>query len=89
MATAKHVVGVANSSLVHLLGMAEQALVANASHVAAAGTVKLRDAIAACQPDSRVAVTPHPSSTPAAAPLANPPMEEEPTLQAASNAAPP
>ena len=58
MATAEHVAGVATSSSVHLQGTAEQALVAAASQVAAAGAAQLQDAMAACQLDSRRATTP-------------------------------
>ena len=75
MATAEHVVGVATSSSVHFQGIAEQALVAATSHVAAAGAIQLQDAMTAYQPDPYGAVTPQPSSTPAAAPPATLPME--------------
>ena len=89
MATAEHVAGVASSSSAHLQGTAEQALVAAAHHVAAAGAAQLRDAVVACQPDPRGAITARPLPTPAAAPSASQPMEEEPTPQAAPNVAPP
>ena len=64
--------------------MAEQALVAAASQVAAAGAASLRDAVVACQPHPHGAATP--GSLPAALPSSLP-TEEVPTLQAASKAA--
>ena len=89
MATAEHVAGVASSSSAHLQGTAEQALVAAAHHVVAASAAQLRDAVVACQPDPRGAITARPLPTPAAAPSASQPMEEEPTPQAAPNVAHP
>ena len=79
----------ATSSSVRLQGTVEQALVAATSQVAAAGTAHLRDAMAACQLDSYGATTPQPLPTLAAALPASLSMEDMPTPQAASKAAPP
>ena len=89
MATAEHVAGVASSSSAHLQGTAEQALVAAAHHIAAAGAAQLQDAVVACQPDPRGAITARLLPTPAAAPSASQPMEEEPTPQASPQCGPP
>ena len=85
MATTEHVACVATSSSVHLHGTAEQALVAAASQVVAAGAVQLWDAIASCQPDPRGAATPRLLPTPATALPASLPMEDVPSPLAAFN----
>ena len=89
MATVEHVAGVATSSSVHLHGMAEQALMAAASQVAAASAAQLRDAIASCQPNPHGAATPRLLPTPATAPPASLPIEDVPYPPAASKAASP
>ena len=58
---------VAASSSMHLHGTVEQALVAAASQVVAAGTAELWDAIVSCQPEPHRAATPRPLPTPATA----------------------
>ena len=68
VATAEHVAGVASSSSAHLQGTAEQALVAAAHHVAADSAAQLRDAVVACQPDPRGAITARPIAYPSCCP---------------------
>ena len=89
VATVEHVVGVATSSLAHLQGIVEQALVATVSHIAAAGAAYLWDAVAANKLAPCEVANPRLPLAPDAALPPGLPMEELSPLQEASNSAPP